>query len=175
MAENYRAYASELDPAYQRALSTMLSGQLSPAAQRYYEQSRQRGLGDISGMYGARGTPTGAMAAAKRQYLTDTAMQQALASQQMQTQGLQYGLPYMQHQAAQYWMPEQMEMQRYQLQKAYEEQPWYLDVLGAAGGLAGDVLAPGLSRLFTNQSTPPPTPQLPNLYPPPSNLYGLGY
>jgi hypothetical protein len=156
-------YQSPIDPEYQKVLRQYLAGTLSPAQQQYLAQERERGLGTLRETYGARGAPTGAAGAAERRYLGDVALRSALLAGQQQQMGLQYGMPYMQYGAQQYWMPERMAQTRYGLglrgeqlalqqrlgEYQMQERPWYLDVLGAAGGLAGTIITPWAQQRLT--------------------------
>ena len=137
---DYRPFTSELDPSYMRTLQQMLSGQLTDAQSQQLEKQKAQELRDIESSYASRGAPGGAWSAAKRSYLENIGLGAADMARQQQLYGLQYGGPYMQQQAQQYWMPQQMELQRYGLQQ--NETPWYQQALGFAGGLAGDIFTP---------------------------------
>lgn len=151
---DYRGFVSDLDPAYQRTLQQMLSGQPTEAQQRQLDRSRELGYADLMNQYGGRGGPAGAYQSARSGFNRDMGLAAGQMAQQNQMYGMQYGLPYMNYQADQYWAPQQMAMQRYQLQQQYADNPWYMDVLGVAGGLAGDIFAPALSRYFSNRGKP---------------------
>jgi len=143
------AYNSPIDPQYQQVLQQYLGGQLSPAQMQYLQQQREQGLSTLRESYGGRGAPAGAQASAQRRFLSDSAMQESLLAGQQQQIGLQQGLPYMQMGAQNYYRPQELELQRYGLQlQDPGEQPWYMQALGAAGGLLGDIATPGLARRF---------------------------
>ena len=139
---DYRPYVSNLDPAYNQTLQQMLSGQLSEAQQMQMQRQREQDLKQMSEMYSGRGAPSGAYGYATRDYMTGTGLNAAALAGQQQMAGLQYGLPYMQYGAQQYWQPQQMAQQQYQLQQQYQDQPWYQQALGYVGGLAGDIAMP---------------------------------
>lgn len=156
-------FNSPIDPQYQQVLQQYLGGQLSPAQMQYLQQQREQGLSTLRESYGGRGAPAGAQASASQRFLTDSAMQEALLAGQQQKFGLQQGLPYMQFGAQNFYRPQELALQRYGLQnQAPEEQPWYMQALGQAGGLAGDIITPGLGSAFSSalgQVNPPPLPK----------------
>lgn len=150
------AYQNALQPQAEGVLQQRLGGGLSDAQQQYLAQQQEQSLQTMRESYGARGAPTGAAQSAERRMLTDTNMQAALMSGQQQTQALNQIPGYLNYGAQQYWAPEQMAQSRYgldlqqgqlginQQQMDYNTQqdPWYLQALGAAGGLVGDIVTP---------------------------------